>query len=218
MNQTIPAIEELVRIPAPCPPFGLACDGPQLWVGSTKTRRIYGIDSFNGNVFDEATAPATPFGIAVTGDALRVIVADDNDDRYLCRYVMGKDFKRTEKLALPDLSGSSLAYDGDALFVCQRYERKIVEIDGHGNTIREIPTPKMAIGMTIVGGRFYLLASDDGDETPFSLLRMDVRGAYPEIVELAAVPFIPRSLAYDGRRFWAADKHENSIVAFAKPD
>ena len=169
-------------------------------------------------MFAEAIAPATPFGMAVTGDALRVIVAEENDDRYLCRYVMGKDFKRTEKVPLPDLAGSSLAYDGDALFVCQRYDRKIVEIDGRGRTIREIATPKMAIGMTIVGGRIYLLASDDGDETPFSLIRMDVRGPYPEIVELAAVPFVPRGLAFDGFRFWTSDKRENAIVAFAKTD
>lgn len=218
MNQTLPAIEEVVRFASPCPPFGLACDGPNIWVGSPKTNRLYGIDACTGNVFEEAVAPLRPFGIAVTGDALRVILAEANDDRYLSRYVMGKHFKRTETFPLPGLGGSSLAYDGEALFVCHRYDRKIVEIDGLGRAIREIPTPKMAIGMTIVGGRIYLVASDDGDDTPFSLLRMDVRGGEAEVVELAGIPFVPRALAYDGRRFWTCDKHENSIVSFAKPD
>lgn len=217
MHQTLSSIEEHVRVPSPCPPFGVACDGPHLWVSSTVTRRIYGIDARNGRVVAEAVAPGTPFGIAVTGGALRVIVADDDDNRYLCRYVMGKDFKRSDRVALPGLSGTSLAYDGDALFVCQRRQRTIVEIDGRGRTIREIPTPHEAVGMTIVGGRIYLLAGAEGDGR-FSLIRMDVRASVPEIVELAAVPFDARTLAFDGRRFWAANGDDNTIVAFAKPD
>jgi hypothetical protein len=218
MYQTLPVVEELVRIPSPCPPFGLACDGPNLWVGSNVTNRIYGLDSRNGKVFEECAAPQSPYGLAVTGDALRVIIADANDDRYLSRYVMGKDFKRSETCGLPNHTGSSLAYDGDALFVCQRYDQKIVEIDGRGRAIREIPTPQMAAAMTIVGGRFYLLASPSKESTDFTLIRMDVRGDEPEIVELAAVRFSPKALAFDGRRFWATDKKQNVIIAFAKPD
>ena len=218
MHLTIPVIEEFVRIPSPCPPFGLACDGPHLWVGSTATRRIYGIDSRNGKVFEEATAPETPFGMAVTGDALRVIVGDDADDRHLLRYVMGKDFKRSERITLPDRSGSTLAYDGDTFFVCQRYDKRIVQIDGTGRTIRAFTTPKMGVGIAVVGGRIYLLANDDGDRLPFTLLRLDVRRPQPEVVELAEVPFVARALAYDGRRFWTHDKNENAIVSFAKPD
>lgn len=217
MHQTLSSIEEYVRVPSPCPPFGVACDGPHLWVGSTVTRRIYGIDARNGRVFAEAVAPGTPYGMAVTGGALRVIVGDENDDRYLCRYVMGKDFKRSDRMALPGLSGSSLAYDGDALFVCQRHDRRIVEIDGRGKTLREIPTPTEAVAMTIVRGRIYLLAEDESDGR-FSLVRMDVRTSVPEIVELAAVPFKPKALAFDGRRFWVANADDNTLVAFAKPD
>jgi hypothetical protein len=218
MHLTVPVIEECVRIPSPCPPFGLACDGPHLWVGSTATRRIYGIDSRNGKPFEEVTAPGTPFGIAVTGDALRVIVADDADDRYLCRYVMGKDFKRSDRAALPERSGSSVAYDGHTFFVGQRYDKRIVQIDGNGRLLHTFETPRMPVGITIVAGRIYVLANDDGDDLPFVLLRMDVRGAEPEIVELAEVPFVARALAYDGRRFWTADKSDNTLVSFAKPD
>lgn len=217
MHLTTPVIEEFVRIPSPCPPFGLACDGPHLWVGSTTTRRIYGIDSRNGKVFEETPSPETPYGIAVTGDALRVIVGDENDDRYLSRYVMGKDFKRSDRVALPDFTGSTLAYDGDTLFVCQRFDRRIVQIDGAGRTIRSFETPVMGVGIAIVGGRIYLLGSNHND-VPFTLWRIDVRGAEPEIVELAEVPFVARALAFDGRRFWTHDKNENAIVSFAKPD
>jgi hypothetical protein len=56
------------------------------------------------------------------------------------------------------------------------------------------------------------------NDVPFRLLHLDVRGAEPEIVELAEIPFVARALAFDGRRFWAHDKNENAIVSFAKPD
>lgn len=92
-----------------------------------------------------------------------------------------------------------------------------MQIDGHGRTIRSFETPIMGVGIAIVGGRIYLLGSNHND-VPFTLLRIDVRGARHEIVELAEVPFVARALAFDGRRFWTHDKNENAIVSFAKTD
>src|ERR1700738_1862516 len=58
MNQTLSTIEELLRIPAPCPaPMGLACDGTDLWIGSFATNRIYGLRAQRGTGFEGAHAP-----------------------------------------------------------------------------------------------------------------------------------------------------------------
>ncbi|MDQ6926413.1 MAG: hypothetical protein M3154_09280, partial [Candidatus Eremiobacteraeota bacterium] len=121
MNQTLSTIEELLRIPAPCPgPMGLACDGPDLWIGSYDTCRIYGMVAMQGRVFEEAIAPGRPFGLTVTGDALRVVVGDRDDggtdDRFIRRYIMGKDFK-SDAIRCPGGTGSFLAYDGDRLYL-----------------------------------------------------------------------------------------------------
>ena len=119
MNPTLTEIDQLWQIPAPCPgPLGLACDGPNLWVGCGETRRVYGINARQGTVFEEASAPAKPYGMCVTGDALRVIIAEDEtDNRSIRRYIFGKDFKKTEAIRCPDDTGSFLAYDGDSFFV-----------------------------------------------------------------------------------------------------
>lgn len=218
MNTTLPSIEELLRMPAPCPsPFTLACDGPNLWVGSNETCRIYGVDAQHGTVFEEARIPGKPFGGVVTGKSLRVIVGDADDNRKIRRYVFGKDFK-TEAIPCPNDTGSFLGYDGDCLFVSQRFDKQIVEIDESGTTLRTIPTPREVTGMTIVGGIFYLVTVDTDRADDYRLLRMDARHDVPETIELAAIPFPARSLAFDGTRFWTNWRAENAIIAFAKPD
>ena len=220
MNPTLTEIDRLWQIPAPCPgPLGLACDGPNLWVGCGETRRIYGIDARQGTVFEEAAAPAKPYGMCVTGDALRVIIAaDETDDRSIRRYIFGKDFKKTEAIRCPDDTGSFLAYDGDSFFVSQRFDRRIVEIDETGKVLRTLPTPGQVTGMTVVGGRFYLVVTADAKSKDYKLVRIDARAAELEIVELAAFPFVARSLGYDGVRLWTHDRDARNIVAFTKPD
>jgi len=219
MNPTLAEIDQLWQIPAPCPgPLGLACDGPNLWVGCGETRRIYGMNARQGTVFEEASAPAKPYGMCVTGDALRVIIAaDETDDRVIRRYIFGKDFKR-EGIRCPDDTGSFLAYDGDSFFVSQRFDQRIVEIDEAGKTLRAFPTPGQVTGMTIVGGRIYVVTTVDAKSKDYRLVRMDAHGAEPEVTELAAFPFVARSLGFDGTRFWTHDRDARKIVAFSRPD
>lgn len=218
MHQTLAVIEELLRIPAPCPaPMGLACDGPDLWIGSFETNRIYGLKAQQGSVFEEAVAPGRPFGLTVTGDALRVVVADAADDRWIRRYIMGKDFK-TEAIRCPDGTGSFLAYDGDRLYLSQRDDKRILELDDAGTVLRTIAVPRQITGMVIVAGRFYLATTESREVDDYRLLCLDARKEQPEVHELASIPFGARSLGFDGTKFWTNCREENTIVAFAKPD
>lgn len=222
MNQTLSIIEELLRIPAPCPaPMGLACDGTDLWIGSFETNRIYGLNAQRGTVFEEAAAPGRPYGITVTGDALRVVVGDSEDggadDRFIRRYIMGKAFK-TEAIRCPDGTGSFLAYDGDRLYLSQRDNKCILELDEAGAVLRTISVPRQVTGMVIVGGKFYLVTTESRTVDDYRLLCIDARKEEPAVVELATIPFGARSLGFDGTKFWTNCRAENTLVAFAKPD
>ena len=219
MNQTFAAIDELLRFPAPAPaPIGIACDGTNLWIGSYGNNRIYGLNAQQGTVFEEAKAPGRPLGLTVTGDALRVIVSEgDDDDRYIRRYIMGKDFK-SEKIPCPDLTGSFIAYDGDRLYVSQRYAKCILELDETGTVLRTIPVPRQITGMVVVAGRFYLVTTESSDVDDYRLDCLDARKEQPEVHELASIPFVARGLAFDGTKFWTNVRGDNAIVAFARPD
>ncbi|GAC1413206.1 MAG: hypothetical protein NVSMB64_23450 [Candidatus Velthaea sp.] len=216
MNETIASIDELLRIPAPCPaPQALACDGTDLWVGSVETNRIYGLRGNTGAVFEEAVAPGEPIGMVVTGDALRVVTSEgDDDNRFIRRYVIGHGFK-SERLSCPDDTGSFLAYDGDNLFLSQRHQKCILEIGPAGEVKRRIDVPREITGMVIVGGRFFLMTVESKDSEESRVLRVDARKDQPEIVELANVPYKGRSLAWDGTKFWTNCRSENEIVAFS---
>jgi hypothetical protein len=219
MQQTLSSIQELLRMPSPCPsPMGIACDGTDLWIGSLETDRIYGLRADQGTVFEEAQAPGTPFGITVTGDALRVVTSEGDDgDRYIRKYIMGKDFK-SERIACPDKTGSFIAYDGDRLYLSQRDKQTILELDDAGSVLRTIPVPRQITGMVVVAGKFYLVTTPDRESDDYRLLCLDARKDQPEVHELASIPFRGRSLAFDGTKFWTNFMDGNELVAFAKPD
>ncbi|HTW83763.1 MAG TPA: hypothetical protein VMD91_06840 [Candidatus Sulfotelmatobacter sp.] len=154
----------------------------------------------------------------MTGDALRVVTGEgDDDDRYIRRYIMGKDFK-SERIPTPEHTGSFLAYDGDRLYLSQRDNKLILELDENGSVLRTIPVPRQVTGMVVVAGKFYLVTTESRDIDDYRLLCLDARRERPEVVELAAIPFAARSLGFDGTKFWTNARSENTIVAFARPD
>ncbi len=215
-NQTLVTIDELGRIPSPGPkPQALACDGADVWVASAETDRLYGLRGNTGAVFEEAQAPGTPIGMVVTGDALRIVTSEDGNSRFIRRYVFGHGFK-TESIACPDDTGSFLAYDGDSLFLSQRFDQRILQLDAAGDVQRTIAVPRQICGMVIVHGCFYVMTTADPDEpADYRLLRLDARQAEPAVTELARVPFLARSLAWDGAKFWTSARDENEVVSFA---
>ena len=163
-------------------------------------------------------APGQLYGLTVLGDELRAVVGEGepgDDDRSIARYVIGHGFK-TEMLPCPDRTGSFLAYDGDNLFLSQRYHQRILQLDPAGVVQRKIMAPRQICGMVIVNGCFLLMTTADRDEPDdFRVIRLDARKPEPEAVELARVPFMARSLAWDGTKFWTSSRKTNEIVAFA---
>ena len=218
MSTPLPAIEELVRMPSPCPaPIGIAYDGTILWLGSVETDRIYAVNPLHGSVMEEWPVPGTPYGMTSLGDELRVVVGDPvEDDRAVSRFVPGHGFK-TETFPCPGNSGSWMAYDGDFLYLSQRFEKRILELDERGKVRRAIPVEREITGMTIVDGSFYLMTTESKEVDDYRLVRFDARGPSPVATQLAAVPFVARGLAYDGKGFWTNIRSENTVVAFARP-
>jgi hypothetical protein len=218
INESLATIEELGRIPAPCPaPQSLACDGTDLWIGSVDIPKLYGIRSNTGAVFEESAAPGYLIGIVVIGDEIRAVSSEneDDDNRVIRRYVMGHGFK-SEAIPCPNDTGSFLAWDGDHLYLSQRHDKQILQLDADGRVTRTIAVPRGIVGMTVVNGCFYLMtAADRGEPLDHRVMRLDARLPEPAFTEIAAVTFDARSLSWDGTKFWTSDRHGNELVAFA---
>lgn len=205
-------VQELLRLPSPAPaPQALACDGEHLWMGSWDTQRIYAIDPQHFTVYEENNAPGKPVGAVHLGDELRFVCSEEDDHRFVRRYVPGHGFKDHEKMACPDDTGSFLAYDGKCLWLSQRHAKRILELDSDGRVLRSISAPAEIIGIHWEVDYLYM-SLWYGKDSGCKLARIRADGSSFE--ELAALPFAAISLTNDGTRFWTNDKKANEIVAF----
>jgi hypothetical protein len=208
-------IGEKLRLPALGPePLGVAFDRTRLWIASREAHRLYALNPVTWTVLEEVQAPGAPFGIAVVGDELRVVVGfgNDDDDRYIYRFIPGRGFS-SDRIECPDLSGVQLAFDGKTLFLSQAHNMRILGLDDHGAVIRDIRLDRVPVGMTIIDGLFYLITGDKNFKNP-QLTKVDARGEAPRLTALALIPFAARGLTFDGSCFWTCDRDKNEIVAF----
>ena len=195
-------------------PQPLAFYGKTLWMGSWDTDRLYAIDPNAWTVTDEVVAPGKPYGLAVVGSEMRVVVSIGDDDRYLFRFVPGKGFDESSKTPCPDFTGSHLASDGTTLYMAQMGLRRIVTLDGAGTIVREVALPTRIGGMGFGPGGFYVISTDEEFEN-LKLATFDVASNEPKLAPIADIPFDgARSIAYDGSAWWTSDREASEIVSF----
>jgi hypothetical protein len=213
-------IEEIVRIPSPAPaPQSLAHDGEHLWIGSWETSRIYGMVPSQGRVFEEVAAPGKPVGATVVGDELRFVCAEngDADERYIRRFVPGHGFKSHEATPCPDDTGSFLAYDGEHLWLSQRHNKRVLELDAQFRVVTTVDIGEEIIGITWSGDGLFLSTWLGKDRGGCRIAYIEPRTEAPTLRFLAQCPFTAVSLARDGDRLWTNDFKKAEIVAFTLP-
>jgi sugar lactone lactonase YvrE len=216
----LPDLAEIVRIPSPAPhPQALAHDGESLWLGSWETGHFYGINPKNGNVFEQFPSPGKPVGATCVGDELRCVVSEggDEDHRRIRRYVPGHGFKLRESIACPDDTGSFVACDGKRLWLSQRFNKRILELDSEGKPVRTIDAGEEILGLVWVGARLYISTWLGRERGGSHIAYIEPSLAAPQLNVVAHSPFAGVALAYDGERLWTNDFKDNAIVAFAIP-
>jgi len=213
-------LAEIVRIPSPAPePQALGHDGEHLWLGSWATNRVYGIFPSQGRVFEDAPAPGRPVGATVVGEELRFVCSEngEDDNRFIRRYVPGHGFKSHERVPCPDDTGSQLAYCGEHLWLSQRYNKRVLELDALYRVVRTVPIGEEIVGLAWVGDRLYLSTWLGRDRGGCRIAYIEPRAARPALVFAAQSPFVAVSLARDRDRLWTNDFKKNEIVAFSIP-
>jgi hypothetical protein len=199
-------------------PQALAWHGGTLWVGSRDLRRIYGIDVKTWAVFEENEAQGIPWAAVSTGEALVVTSGEGpEDDRYLRRYLPGKGFSETERIACPEFTGSYVGYDRGHLYLSQWYKHRILKLDARGNILRVIDVGAEICGHVFVDGLIYVLRGTEQGNEDWRIAHLDPREETPGIEDLARVPFQCRSLTFDGANFWTNHRAADEIVSFALP-
>lgn len=218
-TQTLPAIIERRRLASPAvTPQALAWHEGALWMGSRDLRHIYKINVKTRAVFEETEAPGIPWAAVSSGGDLWFTIGEGpEDDRYLRRYVLGKGFSGTERIACPEFTGSYLSYDGEHLYLSQWYKHRILRLDTRGNILRVIDIGAEICGHAFVDDLIYVLRGTEQGNEEWRIARLDPREELPAVEDLAQVPFQCRSLAFDGESFWTNHRAAGEIVSFAIP-
>ncbi len=219
MTSNLPAIVELSRQPSPTvTPQALAWHEGVLWLGSRDARRFYGVDAETWTVMEEAVTPGIPWAAVSAMEAIYLTTGEGpEDDRYLRRYIPGRGFDESYRIALPEFTGSYLSFDGQSLYLSQWYKHRILQLDAGGEVLREIKVGAEICGHVFVDGHLYVLRGTEQDGENWHLARLDVREATPHVEDLARVPFTCRSLTFDGSRFWTNHRAANETVSFSLP-
>ena len=182
-------------------------------MGSCETQRLYGIDRQHFTVFEETDAPGKPVGAVSLGDELRVLCSEGADDhRFIRRYIPGHGFKAHDRIACPDDTGSFLAFDGKHLWLSQRFNQRILELDSAGKPLRSIETETQILGIVWVGAVLYA-SLWYGKQGGCKIARVDPE--QDRVEHVTSMPFAAISLTHDGSRFWTNDARATAIVAFS---
>ncbi len=212
-------MSELTRYASPVQgPQGLAWDGETMWITSAADGHLYAVDPQTWRVRHEFVPPAEALGIACTGTDFQLVLAPqieepdlELDHRYV--YAFSPETGFAERFVCPDNSGSFLAYANGTLYLSQAWDKRLVELDASGAAVRYVQLTRRPVGMTIVDGAFYLATVDEewGDGR---LERLRIGDDASSSQVLRSFAFKPRSVAFDGERFWTADRNNHAIVSF----
>jgi len=190
-----------------------------MWVTSAANGRVYAVDPQTWNVQREFVPPSESLGITYTGSDFRMILAPaidepdlELDHRYVYRFSPDAGF--AECFVCPDNSGSFLASANGTLYLSQAWDKKLIELDERGAAVREVQLERRPVGMTIVDGAFYLVTVDD-EWVDGRFERLGIDDDASSTQTLRSLPFKPRSVVFDGKQFWTADRNNHAIVSFS---
>jgi hypothetical protein len=135
----------------------------------------------------------------------------ERDHRYV--YSFSPEAGFAERFVCPDTSGSFLAYANGTLYLSQAWAKKLIDLDERGAAVRERQLARRPVGMTIVDDAFYLVTVDEAWNDG-RVDRLGIDDDASSLQALRSLPFKPRGVAFDGERFWTADRNNHAIVSF----
>jgi len=196
-------------LPKPAPNIvGLAWDGAALWAGDYNSCTLFRLAE-DGTAAEQFAAPGRMVGMTFLGGTLVAVISDPNtDDRSIHRFNPARGEWDAAVLRCPDDTGSQLSWDGERLWLSQRYNKRVLRLASDGAVERVIDVPAEIIGIHWSGQSLWAnLRIEKGTS---DIVRFAREGAEPQSLGHYPSSFV--SLAFDGEGFWMSDLRGPTIV------
>jgi hypothetical protein len=192
---------------------GLAWDGASLWAGDWETCMLFRLAA-DGAVQARFPAPGRMVGMTFVGGTLVAVVSDpETDDRSIHRFDPSSGSWDAGATRCPDDTGSQLSWDGERLWLSQRFNKRVLRLSLAGSIEHEIEMPAPVIGIHWSGPALW--ANLRFDKETSDITRFAHEGAPAERLERYPSSFV--SLAFDGGGFWMSDLRGPRIIKASPP-
>ena len=187
-------------------PTGLAFDGENLWISSTKEHRICSMDPETGSLLRELNVSiASPWGLAWGVDCLWVA---DFDTLRIYR-VDVESGRITQNIVAPGTAPTGLSWDGASLWVSDFSSHRFYKLDStSGAVLRSFETPAPGYnpsGLAWDGGSLWV-----ADMSASYVFRVEPVGG--GVVSSYYSPgYYPSDLAWDGEHLWVLDYSKSAV-------
>ena len=192
---------------------GLAWDGSALWAGDWETCMLFRLD-VGGKIQAQFEAPGRMYGMTFIDGALLSVIGDpQTDDRSIHRFNASTGSWDAAAMRCPDDTGSQLSWDGQRLWLSQRYNKRVLRLSPQGAIEHEIEVPAEVIGIHWSGPALW--ANLRFDKGASDITRFEREGAPAERLERYPSSFV--SLAFDGDGFWMSDLRGPTMIKASPP-
>lgn len=201
---------------------GIKWSGGHLWVAASGERFVATHSPSTGVTEKRLTYPHEIWDLCPGADGLWLMTGGGKLGRQLVLWSLERS-EELHKFNCPDGAGAGVTLYSGKLWVTHRHNRKLFCLDSQDGKVNwVIRTENETFSPAAYGNELWLVEADPGplghwDETEqgrYFFSRYDP--ARERIVERRPVPFIPHCMAFDGARFWYAERGKKGLSSMPK--
>ena len=202
---------------------GMHHDGCLLWLAAPEERLVAGWDAGTGQAEKKLGYEHEIWDVCPNDDGVWIVSGGGSLGRQIILWSLeGK--REIRKFNCPDGAGAGMTLLDGKIWLTHRHNRKLFCLDpGSGKVNWVIRTENESFSPSAYRNELWLIEADPG---PLGHWGESERGKYffsrydparEKIIERLPVPFVPVCMAYDGARFWYAERGKKGFASTKRP-
>lgn len=202
---------------------GMHYDRSLLWVAAPEERLVAAWNTKTGEVEKTLAYQHEGWDVCPNDDGLWIVSGGGSLGRQLVLWSL-EEKREIRKFNCPDGAGAGMTLLDGRIWLTHRHNRKLFCLDpGSGKVNWVIRTENESFSPAAYRNELWLIEADPGplghwsesEQGKYFFSRYDP--AREKIVERLPVAFAPSCMAYDGARFWYAERGKKGFTSTKRP-